>query len=226
MHVDKNNNPIPIADRAFSLRCPHCAATVSVSLVGPPRYEYLYRFRPERVGVTYRCDGCNEPIFLVFRVASYGLVVQLDPTYEEVQRPGESYEFDDLPSEVKKDFREALTCYSAMCWNAFAAMCRRTVQSAAAELGVEGTAKVQAQVQDLKEMGLIDEEGFEQFRSILISGHDGAHPHLPRLDQGRARVLLELMKDALHQLFVRPAKIKKAAKLRADAKTDGPTEKR
>jgi len=63
-------------------------------------------------------------------------------------------------------------------------------------------------------MGVIDEEAFDQLKQIMLTGHDGAHPHLPKLSPERAGVLLELMKDVLYQLFVRQAKIREAAELR------------
>jgi hypothetical protein len=81
-------------------------------------------------------------------------------------------------------------------------------------LGAEGSTKVQAQLQDLRAMGLVDEEGFDQLHAVMLGGHDGAHPHLPSVSSERASVLLELMKDILYQLFVRKAKIQEAAALR------------
>ena len=53
----------------------------------------------------------------------------------------------------------------------------------------------------------------------MLAGHDGAHPHLPKLSAERAAVLLELIKDALYQLFVRKAKIEESARLRSEAVT-------
>lgn len=105
----------------------------------------------------------------------------------------------------------------ASSWNAFAAMCRRCIQSVSETLGADGTTKVQAQLRDLKDMGVADEETFEQLHQIMLTGHDGAHPHLPALSAARAAVLLQLMKDVLYQLFVRPAKIREAGELRKKA---------
>ena len=84
-------------------------------------------------------------------------------------------------------------------------------------MGAEGSNKVQNQLNDLKSMGVIDDEDFEQLKQIILTGHDGAHPHLPKLSRERADVLLEFMKDVLYQLFVRKAKIQEAAKLRQEA---------
>lgn len=80
-------------------------------------------------------------------------------------------------------------------------------------LGADGASKVQAQLQDLKSMGVTDDETFEQLHAVMLAGHDGAHPHLPSLSPARAAILLQLMKDIMYQLFVRPAKIRKASEL-------------
>ena len=58
---------------------------------------------------------------------------------------------------------------------------------------------------------------FAALKQAIVDGHDGAHPHLPRLTSERAAVLFELMKDVLYQLFVRRSKIKEAMQLRRAA---------
>lgn len=220
MLVKKDNDPQGIFDNHFSIKCPHCSVQSNVSAVSIPRYEFLTRFQPRRLGIVYRCDACNEPIFIRFRVLKYdpsNNKIVLAEGYEEVEVAQETFDFHYLPDAVQEDFREALTCYSHLCFNAFAAMCRRCIQSTSQELGAEGSNKVQNQLKDLKSMGVIDDEDFDQLKQIILTGHDGAHPHLPKLSRERADVLLELMKDVLYQLFVRKAKIQEAAKLRQEA---------
>ncbi|MBI4222209.1 MAG: DUF4145 domain-containing protein [Planctomycetes bacterium] len=217
MYISANNDPQIIADKHFTVKCPHCNARAGVSLVSAPRWEYLHRFRPAWVGMAYRCDACNEPVFLKFRITSLGDPVLIDEQPVEIQRAAETFELSYLPSDVASDFGEALTCYSHSCWNAFAAMCRRALQSAALVLGTEGSTKVQQQIESLHAMGVVDDEAFTQLKAIMLTGHDGAHPHLPKLSSKRCTVLLELMKDALYQLFVRKAKIEEAARLRKEA---------
>ncbi|HET7176613.1 MAG TPA: DUF4145 domain-containing protein [Gammaproteobacteria bacterium] len=152
-----------------------------------------------------------------FKVTSWGNPIHFEAQPIEIERARVAYELKYLPEEVKNDFSEALICYSQGCWNAFAAMCRRALQSAAMALGADGTTKITRQLDNLREMQVVSEEEFEQLKTIMITGHDGAHPHLPNINGDRAAVLLELMKDALTQLFVRKAKIEEASKLRAQA---------
>jgi hypothetical protein len=98
-------------------------------------------------------------------------------------------------------------------------MCRRTVQSACANLGAAGTDKVLNQLRDLKAMGQVDDGSFDILKQIILDGHDAAHPHLPNLNPERAAVLLVLMKDVLYQLYVRREKINEAMSLRKAAIT-------
>ena len=184
--IDNTNALQHIADKPFSTTCPHCNAFSGLSLVSAPRYEYMQRFESEWVGFVFRCDACNQPVFLKSRVSSLGAVVLLDEMIE-IERSAESFELQHLPPDVADDFKEALTCYSNSCWNAFAAMTRRTLQSTATHLGTESSTKVQQQLEDLRQMGVVeDEEGFKQLKAIMLAGHDGAHPHLPKLSAERA----------------------------------------
>jgi hypothetical protein len=219
MYVFSDNNPQNIFDKHYALKCPHCGVQSNISAISIPRYELLLRFRPERVGIVYRCDSCNEPIFLRFtlRLDFNNSRAEILEIYEEVQRVRETFEFNYLPDEVQQDFRETLTCYSILAYNGFAAMCRRTVQSVCTDLGAEGSDKVLNQLKDLKEMAQIDDETFTVLKQIVIDGHDGAHPHLPKLNPQRAGVLLELMKDVLYQLYVRKGKLQEAMALRQAA---------
>lgn len=220
--IHKDNNPVNVFDRHFTINCPMCGIASNVSAVSIPRYEYMVRFRPQQVGIVYRCDSCNSPVFLRFTVNNYDLrnsTIVLDDKYEVVIRPQETYEYQYLPESVAEDFREALTCYSAACYNAFAAMCRRCIQSTLTELGAEGKDRVLNQLKDLRRTAALDDELFEMLKQIIISGHDGAHPYLPKLSEERAGVVLELMKDVLYQLFVRQAKIQEAIDLRRQAIT-------
>lgn len=217
--LNSNNDPQAIFDRHYALKCPRCGIQSNISVVSVPRYEYLLRFKPSHIGLVYRCDACNSPVFLKFSIQhDFGNSrVEIQEEFEEVQRPQESFDFKYLPGEVSDDFREALACYSTGAFNGFAAMCRRTVQTVSVELGAHGTDKVLNQLRDLKEMAQIDDETFDVLRQVVIDGHDGAHPHLPRLNSTRAAVLLELMKDVLYQLYVRKGKLQEAMALRQAA---------
>jgi len=220
MILQYDNNPQGIFDKHFTMKCPQCGVQSNISAISIPRYEFAARFQPPKLGIAYRCDSCNGTLFLRFPVALYEIInnrIVISDEYEEVERPQETFEFNFLPKTVADDFREALICYSNSCFNAFAAMCRRSIQSSFQELGAEGKDKVLNQLQDVRDTAAIDEETFDILKQIIIAGHDGAHPHLPPLSPPRAAILLELMKDVLYQLFVRKQKIRESIELRKEA---------
>jgi hypothetical protein len=213
----RSNANEQVMDKHFSLKCPHCQNATSITPLSPPSYSALARYKPNKIGIAYKCNSCEEPIFLKFEVFKYDIgnnYISISDEFETVETSMEGFEYDFLTGSVKDDLREALLCYSIGAYNAFAAMCRRTIQSTASELGVKGKDKVQRQITELKDMAEIDDDTFTLLKQIMIDGHDGSHPHLPSLSRERAAILLELIKDVVYQLFVRKAKVAKAAELR------------
>lgn len=217
MEIKSDNNFQHLIDHPVNLRCPHCTTVSALIPVAVPDFQLMHRFKLGETGVVYRCSSCNRAVFLKYKVLNLSNPVRLSDQFEQVSVSLEPFEMKYLKGDVAEDFQEALTCYANSCWNAFASMSRRCVQSISSALGADGSNKVQAQLQDLKAMGVADEETFDQLHTIMLSGHDGAHPHLPSLSAARAEVLLQVMKDVLYQLFVRPEKIKEASKLRQEA---------
>jgi hypothetical protein len=217
MNITGDNSFQHLVDHPVNLRCPHCSTLTALIPIAIPRYELLHRFKITDTGVVYRCSSCNGPVFLKHKVLKLQNPVTLSDQFEQITSSLEPFEMQYLAGPVLEDFREALTCYANSCWNAFASMCRRCIQSISESMGAAGTTKVQNQLQELRHMGVTDDETFEQLHAIMLTGHDGAHPHLPALSPARAEVLLQLMKDVLYQLYVRPAKIREASELRKNA---------
>jgi len=217
MEIRNDDNFQHLIDAPVNIRCPHCSTLTALIPIAIPRFGMIHRFRLTETGLVYRCSSCNRAVFLRFKVQSLSNPVTLSDEFDQITTALEPFEMQYLASPVLDDFREALTCYANSCWNAFTAMCRRYIQSVSETLGAEGSSKVQAQLQDLKNMGVADDETFEQLHAVMLAGHDGAHPHLPALSPARAAILLQLMKDVLYQLFVRPARIREAGELRKEA---------
>ena len=198
-------------------KCPHCS-------VSNPNLPIIWNVGTEnhsgqnkRTWYFYKCQKCGG---IIMAFAYHG---QVDIRGQYPSKISETFDFEYLTGDVLEDFQEALLCYSNNCFNAFAAMCRRTIQSLATELGVEGNDKVKDQLVNLKTLIKIDEETFKILEIIIIAGHDGAHPHLPKLSPERAAMLLELIKDVLYQLYIRKVKISESIKLRQKSVEEGKT---
>jgi hypothetical protein len=189
-------------------RCPYCG-------IDKPNVDTASVFE------TNAYDGANKRTWRAYMCRNCGGVITASAAQDNAlitamlpAQPIETFELKYLPPQVAEDFAEALICYSNSALNAFAAMARRTVQSMSADLGAKGKDKVLQQLRDLKDVAQIDDETFEILSQVIIAGHDGAHPYLPKLTPERAGVLLELMKDVLRQVYVRKAKIQEAIELR------------
>src|SRR5258708_6379542 len=118
MQLSSNNDPTSVFDKHYALKCPRCGVQSNITAISIPRIEYVIRFQVKKVGIAYRCDNCGEPIFLRFNVTITGNnSATIDDKYEEVERPQETFEYQYLPGPVAEDFREALTCYSNVCYN-------------------------------------------------------------------------------------------------------------
>ena len=96
-------------------------------------------------------------------------------------------------------------------------MCRRAVQSICTYLGAERSTKVQAQINEMAELAKLSPETKKLALEVMLTGHDGSHPHLPDVNAERAMVLLSLIQDLTYQLFTRPGKIEESAVLRKAA---------
>ena len=195
-------------------KCPHCGVDnpllpIVINKFSTERHSGGYK----RYWATFRCATCGG-VVLAGSNKEEGDIKEMYPSGIK-----ETFDCSYLPQDVEDDFTEALTCYSNSCLNAFGSMCRRCVQSVSTNLGAKGSDRVLNQLKELKDMAQIDDETFNVLKQIIIAGHDGAHPHLPTLSSERAKMLLELMKDVLYQIYIRKAKIQEVIKLRKNTIT-------
>jgi len=188
--------------------CSHCNVAKPLLIKAWDYETHNHSGDNRRYWKVYLCRSCGG-LITTASLNSAGNVIEMYPAGIK-----ETFEFTYLPEQIAEDFQEALDCYSINCFSAFGAMARRTVQSMSSDLGAKGKSKVLKQLQELREVAEIDDETFSVLEQVIIGGHDGAHPHLPKLSPERAAILLELMKDVLYQLYVRKAKIQKAIELR------------
>ena len=204
-----------VEHQGIVLTCPHCQSLTHVSTAATPKFEDLSRRKPKQVGIVFGCDACGEPIFLKFEVKAYGpLRIELAPNYTEVERAPEKFPLTYLPEESEEMFREALSCYSAGCYNAFGAMSRRTAQSLFRELGERGKLELFDTLQEIRALAELDDENFAALRAVLFGTDSDPWPQQPHLNAERAGILLEVMRDLLYQTFVRKARLMQSISFR------------
>jgi hypothetical protein len=204
-----------IEHQGIALTCPHCNTLTHLTAVATPKFDDLTDRKPQHIGIVFRCDACGEPIFLKFKPKAYTAQrIELAPNYTEVERARENFPLTYLPEESEDMFREALNCYSACCYNAFGAMCRRTAQSLFRELGERGKLELFDTLQEIRDLAELDDDTFGSLRAVLFGSDSDPWPHQPNLDAERAGVLLEVMRDLLYQTFVRKARLLQAMTFR------------
>ena len=208
-------NELQLQNPGIVLNCPHCQTLSHLTFAAAPKFEELSRQKPERIGMVFRCDACGEPVFLKFTAKAYSPEkIDLAAAYIEVARARESFPLTYLPKEAEALFKEALSCYSAGCFNAFGAMSRLTAQSLFRELGERGKLQLFDTLQQIKDLGELDDESFGTFRTVLFGSDADPWPHQPHMDAERAGILLEVMRDLLYQTFVRKARLMQALTFR------------
>ena len=136
--------------------------------------------------------------------------IELSVNLIEVERGRERFQFSYLPPAVERIFREALQCYSAGCYNAFASMCRRTVQTSLADLGTNAKLHWHDLFREVVSIGELDQPTTRTLEAILF----GADESLPEIQSGEAAILIEAIKDMVYQCYIRTAKLRAALKMR------------
>jgi len=200
-------------EERIGLECPYCGVYAHMSPQSVPDAASLLRDKPKHVGLVYKCDACDAPVFLRFAVREYKENrVELYRNFIELERPKERFSFSYLPKHTEVLFREALSCYSNNNFNAFASMCRRASISAFNALGEGGKLRAFEEVMVAQDIAGIDDESFAPIKSVLFGS--GQHEDLPLLNRAQAGILLEVLKDMFYQCFVRHGKLARAIKVR------------
>jgi hypothetical protein len=201
-------------DSSTHFECPHCGSVAHMSVAAAPAFLDLHRHRPAQTGVVLRCDACAMPVFLRYRIKDFTADrVDFHPAAHEIERPPERYSFQYLPPAVAAAFQDALGCYAHDLLRPFAAMCRVTARAVFADRGETGRLRLFDRVAEVQDLGQVDDATFSIVRSVIFdtAARDADPIQLNRL---QAAVLLETMKDMLHEAYVRGGKLRQALGMR------------
>jgi hypothetical protein len=215
IYIDSNDRLHDEQAASLALTCPHCSVFAHITPMAVPRFAELSASRPKQIGLIYRCDACYSPIFMRAHARAYGADrIELSSQLTEVERPHEKFEFTELPAEVEALYRETLQCYSHGIYNAFATMCRRTMQAVFADLGEPGKLRVFDELNTVRDMAELDASLFTPIKRVLFGTDGDAAPSMPPIDEDQAALLLEVSKDLLYQCYVRKARLQQAIVVR------------
>lgn len=214
-YIDSSSRLVHDQERMLALTCPHCQVTAHVSPSAVPSFADLQGHRPKNVGTVFRCDACNEPVFLRFAVRIYGAHrIELSPQFIEVERARERFTFTYLPEEVELLFKEALGCFTLGAFNAFASMCRRAAQAAFADLGETGKLRLFDELNAMRDMAELEPDTFAKVKNVIFGTASETRPDPSLLDSYESGILLEAMKDMLYEAYVRKGKLQQAMMVR------------
>lgn len=206
----KKNNGLEFAT-PLSRECPHCGRYAQLIPVATPSFAELDRARPRHVGLAFRCSACNEPRFARVAVRAFEPErIELSANVVEVERAKERFPYQYLPNAVQTLFREALDCYTADCFNAFASMSRRTIQAAHRENATQQPPHLYDLFADVIKLAGIDRGTAQTLEAVLFAPDAGE----PDLNADQAAVLIEVMKDMMYQRYVRTSKLLAAMRMR------------
>src|SRR5579872_1812262 len=215
VHIDSSSRLIHGQETSLAVTCPHCEVVSHITPSAVPRFEDLQAHRPKQIGVVYRCDACGSPVFARFQVRMYGPSrVELAPQFTEIERAREKFSFTYLPQEVETLFKEALTCFTAGAFNAFASMCRRTAQAAFADLGEGGKLRLFDELNTTRDLAGLTSDTYMKLKLILFGSESDPRPNPPLLDSYEAGIVLEVVKDILYEAYVRKGKLRQAILVR------------
>ncbi len=211
--LDRDQGLLLEDDEQIGLECPYCNVYSHMTPQSVPQIGDVLKHRPKHVGLVYRCDACNAPVFLRFAVKHFEEDrVELYRNFVELERPKERFAFSYLPKDTEILFREALSCYSSNNFNAFASMCRRSATSAYVALGEGGRLRAFEEIVIAQDIAGIDDDTFAPIKTVLFDAD--TEDDLPMLTHAQAGILLEVLKDMLYQCFVRRGKLTRALKVR------------
>ena len=201
-----NQPPAPLNTLRVGGTCPHCGQRSSFTRMQDLIENVARAAKLREIMVVYHCDACLAPVPVRYDVVDW------DPA--RVDRPRmalpvvESYDLEHVPESVARVIREALDCLSVAAYLGFAAMARRAVRAIVEDLGSEGEARLERQVEEILELAGLDDDWKARARQALRPTPGVAEPDL---DARGAKVLLSLLRDLTYQLYTRPGRVRWAA---------------
>ncbi|MEO0616076.1 MAG: hypothetical protein AAFY69_08060 [Pseudomonadota bacterium] len=215
MRIEPDTDFDALLDDAATLRCPHCDVFSRMRLTTAPDWHSLTTIRPARIGVVLDCTACSRPVYLESGRARYAAqAISLDCGFLPVRKPRPRFETRLLPAELRGLVDEGLACYADGHLQAFALVANRITTLATDLKGPNGKLELFNTVTAAAESAGIEAPMRRLCRDILFSMAATDEP--PELSPAPAAVLLELLRDMLHQAFIRPGRLHEALR-RGDA---------
>jgi hypothetical protein len=160
-----------------------------------------------RLAAVMQCQGCRKFILaIVTHVQNHN-----EYGYEEhypLGSPNDSVS-EDIPLDIRSDFREAMRCRWVDAYNATTEMCRRAIETSCIQLGAKPTDSIEAQIDWVHSQGKITTPLKDMAHKIRLGGNRGAHPSSRAITQEDADAVIEFTREYFDHVYVMPAKMAK-----------------
>jgi hypothetical protein len=151
------------------------------------------------------CNNCNRPVL----ISGDNTIIYPHPLPSPTDKR--------IPEKIRKDLDEAKLCFSVNCFRACCVLSRRSVQQACL-LKDAKKGKLEDQIKELSEKGIITKDLADWATVVRWMGNDAAHPEAPLVDREEAEDCLKLAEQFLHILFVTPTIAEERKKKRTAAR--------
>jgi hypothetical protein len=133
---------------------------------------------------------------------------------------------EEIPEDIKQDFKEALRCMYVKAYSATAEMCRRAVEASCLEQGAPSDLKVLEKMIDwLAKEQIITPHLQQAAHKIRLGGNRGAHPPedgprpadavsapdapIERIEKEHAEAIIGFTRHFFHNVYVMPKQLDK-----------------
>jgi hypothetical protein len=127
-----------------------------------------------------------------------------------------------IPETIRRDFEEALKCFSIRAYRASGVMARRALQNCCLDKGAKEKDRLVDQIDWLYEQRVITDDLKQWAHEVRLTGNDAAHPRKPEneifVSEDDAKDILELLKQFTNILYVAPTIAEERKKSREDKK--------
>lgn len=197
MYVNVSSHQAETPETVISLRCPACRQRVTMERIGGQDIRIPAGASPNcRIGYR-RCPDpkCKALLFFVENANGTELVCY----------PSERIDFDatNVPPDVLKALKEAITCHANECFIAAAIMVRKTLEELCRDRGATG-ANLKERIAALRSKVVLPDELLEALDHLRLLGNDAAHFESRVFDQvgkEEVEVGIEVAKEVLKAVY-------------------------
>jgi hypothetical protein len=189
--------------------CPHCHHEAAFPTV-TGTYEYRSGSGwPDLIIGGAQCLACNNYILGILESKQSGTGIQwVYATHYPLEKPDDRVA-DEIPSEIKPDFQEALRCRWIKAYNATVEMCRRALEASCIQLGADPDLVLSKMIDWIHGQGKITTPLQEMAHKIKLGGNRGAHPSYRTITPEDADAVIEFTAEYFQHVYVMPARMNK-----------------